>query len=122
MSENATPVVVKPGEDNHYTWGAVCDGWRLTSGPDLSVIEERMPPGATEKTHHHAKARQFFRVLKGMLSMELDSGVLTVRAGEGLEIPPGEVHRAFNEAKDVCVFLVVSTPTTQGDRIEAGWD
>ena len=44
----------------HYRWGTECDGWHLVAADNLSVIEEQMPPGATEMRHQHQKARQFF--------------------------------------------------------------
>ena len=56
----------------HYVWGQQCDGWRLLAGDDLSVIEERMPPGTREVRHRHVRARQFFYVLEGRASLELD--------------------------------------------------
>jgi hypothetical protein len=43
----------------HYTWARICDGWRLVDTPGLSVIEERVPPGAGEVRHYHNQARQF---------------------------------------------------------------
>ena len=38
----------------HYVWGDGCDGWRLLDRPDLSVIEERIPPGRGEVVHFHS--------------------------------------------------------------------
>lgn len=112
-------MIVKPSPENHYAWGENCDGWRLTAGDELSVIEERMPPNTTEKAHHHKTATQFFRVLKGVLSMELEGERLQLKAGEGLEVAPGEVHRAFNASGQPCVFLVCSAPSTEDDRFES---
>ena len=47
----------------HYVWGEGCDGWHLVRAAELSVIEERMSPGTSEKPHLHTRARQFFYVL-----------------------------------------------------------
>jgi hypothetical protein len=41
----------------HYRWGNDCDAWYLVKDPQLSVIEEFMPPGAAEIRHHHERAR-----------------------------------------------------------------
>ena len=41
----------------HYTWAGVCDGWHLVRTPELSIIEERMPPGTSEHRHFHTHAR-----------------------------------------------------------------
>lgn len=101
----------------HYSWGAGCDGWILSADGNLSVIEERMPGGAAELRHYHELARQFFFVISGELTMILDSGTERLRAGQGLEVAPKSLHQAVNErAEDVC-FLVISSPTTRGDRI-----
>ena len=56
----------------HYAWGGMCDGWHLLKGDTLSVIEERIPPGGSEVRHYHEKSRQFFYVLTGVLSFEVD--------------------------------------------------
>ncbi len=103
----------------HYRWGGNCDGWHLVSGGPLSVIEERMPPGATETAHHHGVARQFFYVLIGHLAMELDGVEQVIGPGQGLEIPPGIRHRAHNATVADVTFLVCSVPPTKGDRIKA---
>ena len=48
-----------------YGWGPQCHGWRLVQRDALSVIEEEMPPGASETWHFHKWARQVFYVLEG---------------------------------------------------------
>lgn len=102
----------------HYVWGGTCDGWRLLSGQDLSVIHERVPPGAAEIRHYHKTARQLFFVLSGVLDIELDGAVHRVGSEQSLEIPPGVVHRVANTGEVDSWFLVVSSPTTKGDREE----
>jgi len=103
----------------HYVWGEVCDGWHLVRSAELSVIEERMPPGASEQRHRHEFARQFFYVLAGELTME-DGGVVHVlTAGVGLEIGPGQAHQAMNRSDEDVRFLVVSQPRSHGDRVFA---
>lgn len=100
----------------HYTWGNGCDGWHLVRTVTLSVIEERMPPGTQEVRHQHARALQFFRVLTGSLTLEAGGTVHTLHAGDGLEIPPGTPHQAFNRSEADVIFLVVSQPPSHGDR------
>ena len=101
----------------HYTWGDGCDGWVLVETPALSVIEERMPPGAAEQAHRHLLAQQFFRILEGEAIMELPEQSVTLRAGEGLSIPAGLPHRIRNASAADVRFLVISQPTTKlGDR------
>lgn len=103
----------------HYTWGEGCDGWHLVKTDELSVIEERMPPGTSEERHLHSKARQFFYVLEGELTLELDGLVQTLRAGEGVEVVPGAAHQAINRSTADVRFLVTSVPPGHGDRIKA---
>ena len=103
----------------HYVWGGTCDGWHLVRAAALSVIEERMPPGAREVRHRHAHARQFFYVLSGTLTMEVEGVRHRLDGGAGIELPPGTAHQAMNETNAVAEFLVVSTPPSHGDRIAA---
>lgn len=100
-----------------YTWGQGCDGWHLVRTAELSVIEERMPPGTSEVRHYHVRARQFFYVLEGELTMEVEGAVHTLRAGEGVEIAPGQAHQAFNRSGAAVRFLVTSQPPSHGDRV-----
>jgi mannose-6-phosphate isomerase-like protein (cupin superfamily) len=108
------PVSVANAE--HYVWGEVCDGWHLLRGEHLSVIEERMPDGAAEQRHFHTRARQFFYVLTGELTMEVDGQIYLLAALEGLEIAPGQPHQALNRSGAEVRFLVISQPPSHGDR------
>jgi mannose-6-phosphate isomerase-like protein (cupin superfamily) len=101
----------------HYVWGEVCEGWRLVTCEDLSVIQERIPPGRGEVRHYHRRARQLFFVLEGELEIEVESAPSRLRAGDSLEIPPTRRHRVWNPGPVDALFLVVSAPTTQGDRV-----
>jgi len=103
----------------HYIWGSGCDGWHLVKSETLSVIEEAMPPGASEARHSHANSRQFFFVLTGSLTIEMEGHVEELRAHEGLEIAPGLRHRVFNNSKAGVRFVVTSAPPSHGDRILA---
>jgi mannose-6-phosphate isomerase-like protein (cupin superfamily) len=102
----------------HYKWGADCDGWVLGPSPDILVVQERMPPKTSEQRHFHSVARQFFYVLAGELTMEMDTAVVTVRSNSGIEVPPGAMHQARNDTNEDVHFLVISSPTTQGDRTD----
>ena len=109
-------MVVSRETAEHYHWGESCDGWILLPGENLMVIEERMPPGTSEVRHFHSKARQFFYVLSGELTMELGGTRNGIPASHGLEIPPATPHQAMNLSPDDVHFLVISSPTTGGDR------
>ncbi len=100
----------------HYNWGAACDGWHLVRNEELSVIEERMPSATEEQRHWHEQSRQFFYVLEGELTMQFDDGPVVLRAREGIEIEPGSPHQAKNCSGADVRFLVISQPTSRGDR------
>lgn len=100
----------------HYVWGDGCDGWHLLNRQDMLVIHEKMPPGTSEKRHFHAVSRQFFFVLNGVLSMELEGEIHNIGPQQGLEIPPGAKHQARNNTGSPVEFIVISHPTTRGDR------
>ena len=101
----------------HYAWGGSCDGWHLVKGEALSVIQERMPPGSSEVSHHHVFARQFFFVLEGELRIAFEDRTETLGSRQGVEIAPGTPHRAFNASAGDVHFLVVSQPPSAGDRV-----
>ncbi len=102
----------------HYNWGDGCDGWILGGSPDLSVIQERMPPGTAEIRHVHGKARQVFFVLDGELTMQHGGAELRLGPRQSLEIAPGMPHQARNDGAQDVHFLVISAPTARGDRTD----
>ena len=111
---SSAPISIACAE--HYVWGDVCDGWHLLKDPSLSVIQERVPPGASETKHFHSTARQFFYVLAGVATLEFDDRSMELKAGEGCEIPPMVGHRFANRSAEEVSFLVISSPSTLGDR------
>jgi len=104
----------------HYTWGAGCDGWRLLNRADLSVIQERIPPGLGEILHYHTRARQLFYVLKGQLEIEVTGENVLLVSGDSLEIAPMQHHRVTNTSDADAHFLVISSPSTTDDRVNLG--
>jgi mannose-6-phosphate isomerase-like protein (cupin superfamily) len=109
--------IVSPSNVEHYVWGDSCDGWHLVLHTDLSVIEECVPAGASEVCHYHQKAQQFFFILGGQATMEVDGQLLNLSTGQGLRIPPGTPHRFCNESDEPVRFLVISQPPSHGDRV-----
>ncbi len=122
VNPNAAPIAVDRDSVEHYRWGGDCDGWRLLQQDGLGVTEERVPPGRAEVPHHHVHARQFFFVLSGTATLEFADTAVQFQAGQGVHVPPGVVHRFVNRSDDVVVFLVISSPSTVGDRVLAAGD
>ncbi|GAB3728497.1 cupin domain-containing protein [Luteimonas pelagia] len=113
-----TAAVATTANARHYAWGAGCDGWHLVEQPGLSVIRERLPAGTGETRHRHHAARQFFYVLSGRATMEIDGDELAIDADAGLEVAPGTPHRIRNDGPGDLHLLVVSAPRSHGDREE----
>ncbi|MDB4913494.1 MAG: Cupin 2 conserved barrel domain protein [Gemmatimonadetes bacterium] len=113
------PTPISTATTDHYTWGGTCDGWHLVRGAGFSVIEERMPPDSREVRHWHARAVQFFYVLSGVLTMEIEGAVHELGTGSGIELPSGTAHQARNDSANDVRFLVISSPPHQGDRRDA---
>ena len=101
---------------DHYTWGQNCDGWHLLKSQNMSIIQERMPPGTQEALHFHSKARQFFFVLSGAASFEADGEIMELNAQEGLHVKPKQKHKIASNGTEDLVFLVVSQPESHGYR------
>jgi mannose-6-phosphate isomerase-like protein (cupin superfamily) len=108
--------VVDIHSGEQYQWGTASWGWHLLNRPDLSVIQERVPPGDHERRHFHSVARQFFYVLQGEAVLEVDGSRFALGPGQGLEVPPGARHQFMNESAEAVTFLVVSSPHSHGDR------
>jgi len=111
---------MKKSKENseHYKWGDNCDGWHLVKTKDLSIIEELMPPKTSEKRHYHKESQQFFKILKGKATFEIEDKIVEVVEGKGIHIKPKIKHRILNEQSENLEFLVISQPTTRGDRYE----
>lgn len=101
----------------HYWWGEKCEGWHLVKSQELSIIQELMPPGTAEHKHFHQTAFQFFYILKGTATFELGNEIIEASENEGISINPGLKHQIKNLTDNDLEFIVISQPTTRGDRI-----
>lgn len=103
----------------HYLWGGNCDGWHLARSEALSVIQERVPAGSSEARHLHKKAEQFFYILAGVATLEVNAVIHTLHSNQGLHVPAGVAHTLSNKHEQNLEFLVISTPPSHGDRVNA---
>ncbi|MCA9837850.1 MAG: cupin domain-containing protein [Trueperaceae bacterium] len=103
----------------HYVWGDGCDGWHLLKTAELSIIQERVPAGKAEVRHYHRQARQFFFVLRGEATLELEGALYTLLPQQGLEVAPGQAHQLQNNGEEDLLFLVTSCPPSHGDRVQS---
>lgn len=109
--------VTNTDNSEHYIWGENCDGRHLLKSDSLSVIQEKMSPGTKESLHFHSKAQQFFYILKGTATFEVDNELYVVEENNGFHIQASQKHRIFNRTNQDLEFLVISQPKSHGDRI-----
>lgn len=105
-----------------YHWGDKCRGWHLVKSENLSIIEELMPPNTKEQKHYHHFSEQFFRILSGTATFEIADEILELEAGQGVHILPQTIHRISNNTSEELEFILISQPTTRGDRINEPFD
>ena len=101
---------------HHYTWGDNCDGWVLVDTENLSVKQERMPAQTAEALHYHQKAQQFFFILAGIATFEVENKLYAVQAGQGFHVEAGKKHRILNNTTEDLEFILSSQPSTNNDR------
>lgn len=101
----------------HYKWGKDCDGWNLVDEASLSVKQEHMPAGTKEERHYHETAQQFFYILDGQATIEVEGEIFRLEKGEGLHIEAGKKHQISNQTNDALEFLLCSQPSTRHDRV-----
>ena len=102
----------------HYLWGDACDGWRLLKHDDISVIQERVPSNCAEVMHYHRTQRgNSFSSLKAKGLWFLKIMKLNCKKGMGWKFRRVSVTSFAISRKAMFTFLVVSVPTTRGDRI-----
>lgn len=111
---------MKKSKENseYYKWGNNCSGWHLVKSKNLSVIEELMPPKTQEIKHYHKLSQQFFRILSGKATFENENQIVVIEKGNGIHIPPKTNHRIRNDELENLEFIVISEPTTRGDRYD----
>lgn len=110
-------MVVSIENAEHYLWGQISDGWHLLKREDMSIIQERVPAGGVEVMHYHNRALQFFYILEGEGIMAFEDHQVVMKKGDGLEIPPQLRHQFRNQSGADVHFLVISVPSTRGDRV-----
>lgn len=101
----------------HYKWGMDCDGWNLVDEKNLSIKQERMPPGTSEQLHYHIQAQQFFYILKGIAQLFVEDEAIELGPGQGIHIKAGKKHCIKNNGSEDVEFLLCSNPSTIMDRI-----
>ena len=101
----------------HFNWGDHCDGWFLVNKDNLCVLQEKMPAGTSEEKHYHEKTWQFFFILSGTATMEINDVTHELHSLDGIEIPPQVPHKIVNNTNQDLSFIVISMPNHKSDRV-----
>lgn len=83
------------------------------NAPDAQVTITRvtLAPGAESKRHAHAAAEQTWLVERGAASLLTALGAAgTLRPGDVVRTPAGEVHGVANPGPEPFVYLSITTP------------
>ena len=106
-----------------YQWGDCGIGWPLVETMGLLVVEETLAPGSSEKHHFHNQAAQCSYMLAGRAVMQFAEGqTVEIDTGMALHIPPKTRHAIVNQTDEEIRFLVISAPSSRGDRHEGEQD
>jgi len=102
-----------------YNWGNQGVGWVLKSDSEVSVVEERIAPAIKEVKHYHERTWQFFYILSGKGTIEIDGEFIELNQSDGIEVAPPQVHQLSNTGDDYLTFIVFSRPNPFDDRVVA---
>jgi quercetin dioxygenase-like cupin family protein len=81
---------------------------RGLEGQEVIMQSVTLAPGGGIPWHQHPDGQEISYVLEGTGKLEIEGeGMREVKAGEGFYIPPGVVHRAFNDSGAPVKVLVV---------------
>jgi mannose-6-phosphate isomerase-like protein (cupin superfamily) len=58
-----------------------------------SLAEASLPPGVATERHHHKTLEEFYFILEGSGTMEVDGHTRLVESGDAILIPPGAAHQ-----------------------------
>lgn len=87
----------------------------LLNGDNVKVKQITVDPNQRLSYQYHAKRREQWTVVSGILTIVLDGEKVFRNPGESIHIPLGAAHRAWNETDKPVVFIEVQTGTYFGE-------
>jgi mannose-6-phosphate isomerase-like protein (cupin superfamily) len=78
-----------------------------------SLAEASLPAGASTERHYHKKSEEFYFLLEGDATMEIDGEKHSVVPGDAILIPPGAWHQIT--ATSAVRFLCCCAPPYSHD-------
>jgi uncharacterized cupin superfamily protein len=105
----------------HRSWAKVAESGYAYERQSLTLDSEpgqlgaslyRLQPGQKAfPAHYHYANDEAIYVLNGVLSLRVGEALLTLNAGDYVNLPAGleQAHQAYNDSKQCCEFLCFST-------------
>ena len=79
-----------------------------------SLAEAMVPAGTSTLLHHHRASEEFYFILEGTGTMEIDGTRQEVGAGDAILIPCGSRHR-ITATSDLCFLCCCAPPYSHED-------
>ena len=83
---------------------------RVTTGHGAISVARMVSPSGWEEPGQRPEFEEITVVLKGVLRVEFDGGVLDVHAGQGVVCKPGEWIKYSTPANDGAEYIAVCLP------------
>jgi mannose-6-phosphate isomerase-like protein (cupin superfamily) len=80
-----------------------------------SLAEATVEPGSATAEHYHPRTEELYYFVAGRGRMRLGQAESEVVAGDCVVIPPGTVHKLFNEGSEPLVLLCCCAPAYSDD-------
>lgn len=92
---------------------------RLLPGADsdgaVSVVRGRIEHGGSALPHRHLKSTQFLHILDGRCSVEMDTDLIELAAGDSVLIPTNVIHHVEVLSADPLELINVYYPALAAD-------
>ena len=90
---------------------------RVNSGHDAISVAKMTSPAGWEEPGQRPEFEEITVVLRGMVRVESESGVLDVRAGQAVVTAPGEWVRYSTPEPDGAEYIAVCLPAFSPDTV-----
>ncbi|OPZ79582.1 MAG: Cupin domain protein [bacterium ADurb.Bin429] len=86
---------------------------RIFTRDDTPVANLHVTEITDSRKHYHRKATEYYYILAGMGTMELNDDTVPLEPGTAIIIEPGTAHRAYG---DIQALIVVIPAAEHGDE------
>ncbi len=86
-----------------------------TAARAQSLAEATVAPGGATAEHYHPRAEELYYFVSGEGRMRLGQAESAIAAGDCVVIPPGTIHKLWNEGGEPLVLLCCCAPAYSDD-------